>query len=146
MCSLVLVVVCGSVFTWLLLFFLMIRRPPRSTRTDTLFPYTTLFRSTVVLLSGGNIDMDLHRRIVGGENPDFLAERQATTSEAHADAMLGPAGDLPALRDRAPRAHGARPSYTGLPRDRHRCAAQHAARGAPDPPSPTCRHKLHNAP
>src|SRR3546814_1910888 len=29
----------------LLFFFLMIRRPPRSTRTDTLFPYTTLFRS-----------------------------------------------------------------------------------------------------
>src|SRR3546814_10448792 len=27
------------------LFFLLIRRPPRSTRTDTLFPYTTLFRS-----------------------------------------------------------------------------------------------------
>src|SRR3546814_9031692 len=26
-------------------FFLMIRRPPKSTRTDTLFPYTTLFRS-----------------------------------------------------------------------------------------------------
>src|SRR3546814_14615745 len=32
--------VTASVF-----FFLMIRRPPRSTRTDTLFPYTTLFRS-----------------------------------------------------------------------------------------------------
>src|SRR3546814_14002863 len=32
----------GSVFVFL---FLMIRRPPRSTRTDTLFPYTTLFRS-----------------------------------------------------------------------------------------------------
>src|SRR3546814_13403927 len=31
---------CFSLF-----FFLMIRRPPRSTRTDTLFPYTTLFRS-----------------------------------------------------------------------------------------------------
>src|SRR3546814_11096935 len=28
-------------------FFLMIRRPPRTTRTDTLFPYTTLFRSAV---------------------------------------------------------------------------------------------------
>src|SRR3546814_13403241 len=27
------------------IFFLMIRRPPRSNRTDTLFPYTTLFRS-----------------------------------------------------------------------------------------------------
>src|SRR3546814_18791394 len=30
---------------FLLFFFLMLRRPPRSTRTDTLFPYTTLFRS-----------------------------------------------------------------------------------------------------
>src|SRR3546814_17765682 len=29
------------------IFFLMIRRPPRSTRTDTLFPYTTLFRSQI---------------------------------------------------------------------------------------------------
>src|SRR3546814_4768456 len=29
-------------------FFLMIRRPPISTRTDTLFPYTTLFRSAIV--------------------------------------------------------------------------------------------------
>src|SRR3546814_12219267 len=29
----------------LVFFFLMIRRPPRSTRTDTLFPYTTLFRA-----------------------------------------------------------------------------------------------------
>src|SRR3546814_19698186 len=33
-------IVCALSF-----FFLMIRRPPRSTRTDTLFPYTTLFRS-----------------------------------------------------------------------------------------------------
>src|SRR3546814_20506458 len=45
---LTLVVVCMSVFgrsIVYLFFFLMIRRPPRSTRTDTLFPYTTLFRS-----------------------------------------------------------------------------------------------------
>src|SRR3546814_13982003 len=34
-----------DVFLAFLFFFLMIRRPPRSTRTDTLFPYTTLFRS-----------------------------------------------------------------------------------------------------
>src|SRR3546814_7166110 len=33
-------------------FFLMIRRPPRSTRTDTLFPYTTLFRSHRLLTAG----------------------------------------------------------------------------------------------
>src|SRR3546814_3197062 len=32
---------------FVLFFFFMIRRPPRSTRTDTLFPYTTLFRSGV---------------------------------------------------------------------------------------------------
>src|SRR3546814_12223735 len=34
-----------SVHDFLYFFFLMIRRPPRSTRTDTRFPYTTLFRS-----------------------------------------------------------------------------------------------------
>src|SRR3546814_13455936 len=33
-------------------FFLMIRRPPRSTRTDTLFPYTTLFRSAEMRVRG----------------------------------------------------------------------------------------------
>src|SRR3546814_7830834 len=36
-------------------FFLMIRRPPRSTRTDTLFPYTTLFRSGEVLALTGEV-------------------------------------------------------------------------------------------
>src|SRR3546814_3557375 len=35
-------------------FFLMIRRPPRSTRTDTLFPYTTLFRSDWDYADGPN--------------------------------------------------------------------------------------------
>src|SRR3546814_14495130 len=33
------------IYVYVSFFFLMIRRPPRSTRTDTLFPYTTLFRS-----------------------------------------------------------------------------------------------------
>src|SRR3546814_4981527 len=37
-----------------LFFLLMIRRPPRSTRTDTLFPYTTLFRS-----GGGTFDISV---------------------------------------------------------------------------------------
>src|SRR3546814_2503610 len=40
--------------------FLMIRRPPRSTRTDTLFPYTTLFRSLGA--STGNVV----RVVIGG--------------------------------------------------------------------------------
>src|SRR3546814_15910572 len=38
---------------FLVFFFLMIRRPPRSTRTDTLFPYTTLFRSVPEASSQG---------------------------------------------------------------------------------------------
>src|SRR3546814_1833888 len=45
-------------YLWLdsvMFFFLMIRRPPRSTRTDTLFPYTTLFRSVrAPVRCGGN--------------------------------------------------------------------------------------------
>src|SRR3546814_10325651 len=48
-------------------FFLMKRRPPRSTRTDTLFPYTTLFRSRSVSLRGVRRLMD--RR---GRNPAVL--------------------------------------------------------------------------
>src|SRR3546814_19532698 len=43
-----------SIFICSFFFFLMIRRPPRSTRTDTLFPYTTLFRSADYLVCGHN--------------------------------------------------------------------------------------------
>src|SRR3546814_8885423 len=37
----------------------MIRRPPRSTRTDTLFPYTTLFRSVRPLAQFGDLQLDV---------------------------------------------------------------------------------------
>src|SRR3546814_17794733 len=53
-CLYVLVVIFFSrillVIFFVFFFFLMIRRPPRSTRTDTLFPYTTLFRSHLGVL------------------------------------------------------------------------------------------------
>src|SRR3546814_11580897 len=39
--------ICAFLHIFSFFFFLMIRRPPRSTRTDTLFPYTTLFRSKI---------------------------------------------------------------------------------------------------
>src|SRR3546814_8421271 len=42
-------------------FFLMIRRPPISTRTDTLFPYTTLFRSSAVGTSNSFADLMARR-------------------------------------------------------------------------------------
>src|SRR3546814_13202278 len=42
------------------LFFLMLRRPPRSTRTDTLFPYTTLFRSAAQIAGIAGISTANH--------------------------------------------------------------------------------------
>src|SRR3546814_7138322 len=39
------VVICYRLITCYIFLFVMIRRPPRSTRTDTLFPYTALFRA-----------------------------------------------------------------------------------------------------
>src|SRR3546814_7455426 len=47
----------------------MLRRPPRSTRTDTLFPYPTLFRSVAVhqLLVAGVADADAHAPEVGAD-------------------------------------------------------------------------------
>src|SRR3546814_8402882 len=64
----------------------MIRRPPRSTRTDTLFPYTTLFRSpapaTAAPGAGGG---DGHRRpgiavtgVAGPEEPDARSEEHTS--------------------------------------------------------------------
>src|SRR3546814_5932890 len=41
----------------------MIRRPPRSTRTDTLFPYTTLFRSPDIHAQPGNVDAQRLERL-----------------------------------------------------------------------------------
>src|SRR3546814_14172777 len=59
----------------------MIRRPPRSTRTDTLFPYTTLFRSRLRPLQGR-----------GREHPDGHHERQAAVDVRHLRSLLLLAG------------------------------------------------------
>src|SRR3546814_8450570 len=50
-------------------FFLMIRRPPRSTRTDTLFPYTTLFRSADVHVG----ELALHQLELADRLTELLA-------------------------------------------------------------------------
>src|SRR3546814_2868844 len=42
----------------------MSRRPPRSTRTDTLFPYTTLFRSLLQVAEDGVVELVEHQRNV----------------------------------------------------------------------------------
>src|SRR3546814_20775723 len=67
---------------FLFFFFLMIRRPPRSTRTDTLFPYTTLFRSAFVLVLPPCVHPDSiesqERRIL---IPELLLRSEEHTSE-----------------------------------------------------------------
>src|SRR3546814_10826168 len=51
----------------------MIRRPPRSTRTDTLFPYTTLFRSQIgQILIGFDLESDRIGNTIVAEH-DFVA-------------------------------------------------------------------------
>src|SRR3546814_20533014 len=52
----------------------MRRRPPRSTRTDTLFPYTTLFRSAAAVAEGRNRAMNLmQQRADATDRPDNRA-------------------------------------------------------------------------
>src|SRR3546814_19700254 len=58
----------------------MIRRPPRSTRTDTLFPYTTLFRSGVAAQVGGQVFGQQRGRgvdAIPGEDPRAAGEAAA---------------------------------------------------------------------
>src|SRR3546814_5565524 len=70
-------------------FFLMIRRPPRSTRTDTLFPYTTLVRSVRrvdgIPGQGGALRMD-HARGLEAAFEQRIGTRAATQSRIHVDA------------------------------------------------------------
>src|SRR3546814_21123749 len=55
----------------------MIRRPPRSTRTDTLFPYTTLFRSILAPSDARRID---NRTFLGDPDYDTLKQRTASVT------------------------------------------------------------------
>src|SRR3546814_18634075 len=71
----------------------MIRRPPRSTRTDTLFPYTTLFRSPARPASPVGCPVDLVARIAAGN--------QIVGAERHGGAMrasIRDDGDADVLR------------------------------------------------
>src|SRR3546814_11803930 len=54
----VIIVAISTVLFMCFFFFLMIRRPPRSTRTDTLFPYTTLFRSLAKNAKSTSAELD----------------------------------------------------------------------------------------
>src|SRR3546814_19966711 len=78
-CVLVFVDRIVSLSALFMFLFLMIRRPPRSTRTDTLFPYTTLFRSQS-LWRYVRIDIPLKLRILsfrGMRSEEHTSELQS---------------------------------------------------------------------
>src|SRR3546814_3021260 len=103
-------------------FVLMIRRPPRSTRTDTLFPYTTLFRSVR--------QPALDPRFRAARRPRRLADRAPPPGRR--------AGDPAGQPDHAVAAGGA-----ALDRLRGRRAAAHARAGAARSlPRPAPRQQL----
>src|SRR3546814_2884132 len=56
----------------------MIRRPPRSTRTDTLFPYTTLFRSTITLTQAQMDDLRQSERQIVTMTEGGFAKRSSS--------------------------------------------------------------------
>src|SRR3546814_1349211 len=71
----------------------MLRRPPRSTRTDTLFPYTPLFRSAVAVVLAGNVAGN-HRRQnqragEAGQGPVAQAGKPIG-HPSHTDSRFGP--------------------------------------------------------
>src|SRR3546814_3279304 len=90
----------------------MIRRPPRSTRTDTLFPYTTLFRSTekphlplpVVRRTGRAGRNVLHRRFPELEDQCDLALRRGRPGDSRTRSRFRVDGRI---RTRPPYVHGA---------------------------------------
>src|SRR3546814_18305250 len=104
-------------------FFLMIRRPPRSTRTDTLFPYTTLFRSA----SGTEYPRPLHRALCRGRHLDAEPPRAQREKDAH-HAGYG------ALRGRPREAEAVGPRLGCGAERAHRHPAPAAARGAGERP------------
>src|SRR3546814_16999813 len=99
----------------LLFFFLMIRRPPRSTRTDTLFPYTTLFRSRAARRA-------LRRRPLppclppAARAEPVLHRRRRPRADRWGAAHGRPAQPAPTLRRRRRSAHRGRlPRHRRLP-------------------------------
>src|SRR3546814_13747972 len=72
------------------IFFLMIRRPPRSTRTDTLFPYTTLFRSHAASSAADLRIEHVSDAANGGDRRRTIVRRQlaAQAADQHVDAAV----------------------------------------------------------
>src|SRR3546814_16703048 len=81
-------------------FFLMIRRPPRSTRTDTLFPYTTLFRSACAALWSRSDDLRSVALRAGAGEEAWRAQERRAVQAARAAARTGASAQPPEGEDR----------------------------------------------
>src|SRR3546814_13580889 len=121
----------------------MLRRPPRSTRTDTLFPYTTLFRSRRLRQAD-----HVHPRQAAGEvdlDPDLGGVDSCARTSVHArkrhGGRLSAAAVRPAWPPAAPRA--VPPAAPARPASRACAAAQRAASRTP-PPYSTEEHSRGN--
>src|SRR3546814_8798115 len=75
----------------------MIRRPPRSTRTDTLFPYTTLFRSVAAVDDRGVIVVREQRRIERRRAPGDAVDHRVLLILGD-EQIVGREADLPRIR------------------------------------------------
>src|SRR3546814_2621862 len=64
----------------------MLRRPPRSTRTDTLFPYTTLFRSPSIHDDDPRVVLLMAANKVSPTSPKIIEKRRAKAEEKEAAA------------------------------------------------------------
>src|SRR3546814_4365256 len=87
---------------YFMVFFLMIRRPPRSTRTDTLFPYTTLFRSRLTA-AGTNAQLGSSRYLIAEADESdasflHLQPMVAVVTNIDADHMSTYGGDFGKLK------------------------------------------------
>src|SRR3546814_1690932 len=67
----------------------MLRRPPRATRTDTLFPYTTLFRSVVLAVTAGAVDDGSGRALDALGEAEHRAVAALVEGLAHGAAVVG---------------------------------------------------------
>src|SRR3546814_6360399 len=96
-----------SCFFFSLFCFLMIRRPPRSTRTDTLFPYTTLFRSRRAGVQGGDDGRGVGKLgLANALHPVAAAARHLAVDAAQTVGKPGVPGDEGGRRTGAQSAEG----------------------------------------
>src|SRR3546814_12440615 len=129
----------------------MIRRPPRSTRTDTLFPYTPLFRSSLrkhdtgsgSAAGTGRMTMSDIEAIQAQLLGEIEAAGDANAVEALRVAALGKAGSIPALLKTlggmSPEERQAQGPADHVLRERVTAAPPHRKAG-PAPAAPRAKH------